>query len=80
MLYLVQGDSIVIRQLNGNFSGSCDFALLPVAESDSAARFSQVVQKPLNVRGYVKCGSGVQQPCMCVLRTVMDFSDDGGVL
>ena len=73
----MQGDRIAIRQLNGNFFSSRDFALLPVAESDGGASFGRVVRKPLNVRGYVKCAAGVQQPRMCDLRTVMDFSDHG---
>ena len=59
MLYLVQGDFIAIWPLNGDFSCSRDFALLPVAESDGAARFGRVVRKPLDVQGYVKCGAGV---------------------
>ena len=55
----MQGDCISIRQLNGDFSGSRDFALLPVAESDGAARFGRVVRKPLDVQGYMKCGAGI---------------------
>ena len=72
---LVQGDYVAIRQLDGNFSSSCDFALLPVAESDSAARFGRLVRKPFEVRGYVKCGTGVQKPLVRVLRAIVDFSD-----
>ena len=60
MLYLVQGDCIVIEQLNVDFSCSRNFALLPIAESDGATRFDRVVQEPLEVWGYVKCGDGIQ--------------------
>ena len=77
LLYLVQGDFVAIRQLNGDFSCSRDFALLPIAESDGAASFGLVVREPLEIWGYVKCGARVQQPRVCVLRTVMDFSDCG---
>ena len=48
------------------FSGYPDFTLLPVAESDDAARFGHVVRKSLVVQGYVKCGTRVQQPHVCV--------------
>ena len=64
---LVQGDYVAIGQLDGNFSDSHDFALLPVAESDCDARSGQIVRKQFDVRVYVKCGTRVQQPCMCVL-------------
>ena len=57
----MQGDCISIRQLNGDFSGSCDFALLLIAKSEGAARFDHVVRKQLDVRGYVKCGARVQR-------------------
>ena len=75
MLSLVQSDYVVIRQLDGNLSTSHIFALLPVTESDGATHSSRVVQKTLDVRGHVKCGAGIQQPHLCILRTVMNFSD-----
>ena len=71
---LGEGDYVAIRQLDGSFAGSHDFALLAVAESDCAARSDRIVRKPFGVRGYVKCGTGVQQPCVCILRIVVDFS------
>ena len=75
MLYLVQGDFIAIWPLNGDFSCSRDFSFLPVIESDDAVRFGHVVREPLEVWGYVKYRAGVHQPRMCVLHTVMSFSD-----
>ena len=60
---LVQGDYVAIRQLDGNFSSSRDFALLPFAQSGCAARFVRI---PFDVWGYVKYGTGVQQPRVCV--------------
>ena len=51
----MQGDYVAIRKLGGHFSSYGDFALLPIAESDGAARFGRVVRKPLDVRGNVKC-------------------------
>ena len=42
---------------------------------ESAARFGVIVREPLKIWGYVKCGVGLQQPRVCVLHTVMDFSD-----
>ena len=53
MPYLVHGDGAAIGQLNGNFSCSRDFALVPVTESDNAARFGRVVWEPLEIWGYI---------------------------
>ena len=59
MLDFVQGDSITIWQLDEDLSDPCDYALLPISESDYAVGVVQIVRKPFNVRGYVKCGTRV---------------------
>ena len=60
-----------------DFSYSFYFALIPITESDDAARFGLIVREPLEIWGYMEYGTEVQQPRMCVLGTVMDFSDRG---
>ena len=67
---LVLGANVLSRS-----GESADFGSISVAESDCVARSGEILRKPFNVRGYMKCGTGIQEPRMCVLRTIVDFFD-----
>ena len=57
---MVQDDCIAIWQSNWYFLDFGEFAFLPIAESDSGIGSSQIVWKPFDISGHVKCGTRVQ--------------------